>query len=95
MSPLSTDSKIQNPAYLFCRVDDQLRVPRGAQRAIGATMLTTASGSDRHYTLDFAVFCEKYNSDPSFAHWLKQPHDDIINLATGPNWKGQGPFPMG
>lgn len=76
-------------------MDDQLRVPRGAQRAIGATMLSTPSGSDRHYTLDFAVFCDKYNNDPSFAHWLKQPHDDIINLATGPNWKGQGPFPMG
>ncbi|KAL3135418.1 hypothetical protein ABBQ32_007600 [Trebouxia sp. C0010 RCD-2024] len=77
------------------KVDDQLRVPRGAQRAIGATMLITPSGSDRHYTMDFAVFCDKYTNDASFAHWLKQPHDDIINLATGATWKGQGPFPMG
>ena len=80
------------PAY---RVDDQLRVPRGAQRAVGALMLTTPSGSDRHYTMDFAQFCLKYRSDPLFTQWLKQTHDDIVNLATGDNWKGQGPFPMG
>ncbi len=78
-----------------CRVDDQLRVPRGTQRAIGALMLTTPSGSDRHYTMDFAQFCDRYTKDPVFAEWLKPSHDDIINLATGDNWKGQGPFPMG
>ena len=78
-----------------CRVDDQLRVPRGSQRAIGAMMLTTPSGSDRHYTMDFAQFCERYSKDPFFAEWLKPSHDDIINLATGATWKGQGPFPMG
>lgn len=77
------------------KVDDQLRVPRGAQRAVGALMLTTPSGSDRHYTMDFAEFCLKYRSDPLFTQWLKQTHDDIVNLATGDNWKGQGPFPMG
>lgn len=78
-----------------CRVDDQLRVPRGTQRAIGALMLTTPSGSDRHYTMDFAQFCDRYTKDPVFAEWLKPSHDDIINLATGDNWKGQAPFPMG
>ena len=78
-----------------CRVDDQLRVPRGNQRAIGAMMLTTPSGSDRHYTMDFAQFCERYGKDPFFAEWLKPSHDDIVNLATGATWKGQGPFPMG
>lgn len=78
-----------------CRVDDQLRVPRGTQRAIGALMLTTPSGSDRHYTMDFAQFCDRYTKDPVFADWLKPSHDDIINLATGDNWKAQGPFPMG
>ncbi|DBA74793.1 hypothetical protein WJX79_006711 [Trebouxia sp. C0005] len=77
------------------KVDDQLRVPRGTQRAIGALMLTTPSGSDRHYTMDFAQFCDRYTKDPVFAEWLKPSHDDIINLAIGDNWKGQGPFPMG
>lgn len=81
--------------WLLCRVDDLFRVTRGAQRAIGGTMIITPSGSDRHYTMDFASFCERYNKDPSFAQWLQQPHDDIRNLAAGTNWKGQGPFPMG
>lgn len=81
--------------WLLCRVDDLFRVTRGAQRAIGGTMIITPSGSDRHYTMDFASFCERYNKDASFAQWLQQPHDDIRNLAAGTNWKGQGPFPMG
>ena len=33
-------------------------------------MLTTPSGSDRHYTMDFAQFCERYSRDPFFAEWL-------------------------
>ncbi len=45
--------------------------------------------------MDFAQFCEAYNKEGAFAQWLKQTHDDIVNLATGDNWKGQGPFPMG
>lgn len=76
-------------------MDDLFRVTRGAQRAIGGTMIITPSGSDRHYTMDFASFCERYNKDASFAQWLQQPHDDIRNLAAGTSWKGQGPFPMG
>ena len=58
-------------------------------------MIVTPTGSDRHYTLDFATFCDRFNKDPVFAAWLQQPHDDIRNLAVGKNWAGQGPFPMG
>jgi hypothetical protein len=33
-------------------------------------------------------------SDPSFQIWFAKMQPDAAQLASGPSWKGEGPFPL-
>ena len=72
-----------------------MRVSRGHQRAIGTLMITTPMGAERHYTMSYGDFHTLLESDPAFARWFEEIEADAIDLATGPGWRGEGPFPVG
>ncbi|PRW20927.1 hypothetical protein C2E21_8600 [Chlorella sorokiniana] len=68
------------------------RISRGTQRAIGSLMITTPQGAERHYTLSYAEFCRRLETEPSFAVWFKQIEADVRELMTGDAWAGERPF---
>lgn len=35
-------------------------------------MITTPQGAERHYTLSYAEFCHRLETEPSFAAWFEQ-----------------------
>lgn len=72
-----------------------LRVSRGYQRAIGTLMITTPMGAERHYTMSYGDFHSRLESDPNFARWFEEMEAGAMELATGPVWRGEGPFPVG
>ncbi|GBG00385.1 hypothetical protein Rsub_13137 [Raphidocelis subcapitata] len=72
-----------------------LRISRGLQRAIGAMMVTTPAGAKRHYTMSYADFANRLQTDPSFAAWFQPIEEALADLLTGPCWDGETVFPVG
>lgn len=58
-------------------------------------MITTPMGAERHYTMSYGQFHERLESDEQFRWWFKEMEADVIDLATGSPWRGEGPFPVG
>lgn len=72
-----------------------LRVSRGYQRAIGTMMITTPMGAERHYTMSYGDFHTRLETDPHFSRWFEEMEAGAMDLASGPVWRGEGPFPIG
>ena len=53
------------------------------------------SYAERHYTLSYGEFHTRLESDTAFSRWFKDIEADVVDLATGPPWRGEGPFPVG
>lgn len=68
-----------------------LRISRGIQRAIGASMTATPMGAERHYTLSYDDFVRRLRTDAEFASWFAPVERDLAALLTGPSWRGQKP----
>jgi len=45
--------------------------------------------------MSYGDFHTLVESDTSFKHWFVDMEADAIDLATGPMWQGEGPFPVG
>ena len=51
--------------------------------------------AERHYTRSYGGFHTELEADPAFSQWFQQLEADAVDLATGPPWRGEGPFPVG
>lgn len=91
---ISTSDEESCPAQFDTPEHPLIRISRGHQRAIGTLMITTPMGAERHYTMSYGDFHTRLESDPSFSRWFTEMEADAMHLATGPVWRGEGPFPV-
>jgi hypothetical protein len=45
--------------------------------------------------MSYGGFHTELEADPAFSQWFQQLEADAVDLATGPPWRGEGPFPVG
>lgn len=89
---LAQHAAMQDHGCIFQPDVALVRISRGHQRAIGSFMITTPMGAERHYTLSYGEFSHKLETEAEFRHWFDNIESDIMDLATGPLWQGEGPF---